>query len=101
MLFGVMLAEKVFSMTDKLSRALQAKRVFAIEAKEYIAVTVDGLKDLRSDSKFDDLWSGVKEKAEELDVDEPVLPRRRKAPKRFDPASSTTHADNCPEDLYI
>ena len=48
-LFGVMLAEKVFSMTDKLSRALQAKRVFAIEAKKYIAVTVDGLKDLRSD----------------------------------------------------
>ena len=99
-LFGVMLAEKVFSMTDKLSRALQAKRVFAIEAKKYIAVTVYGLKDLRSDSKFDDFWSGVKEKAEELDVDEPVLPRRRKAPKHFDPASSTTHADNCPEDLY-
>ena len=29
-----------------------------------------------------------------------MLPRRRKAPKRFDPAASTTHADNCPEDLY-
>ena len=98
-MFGVMLAEKVFSMTDRLSRALQAKHVFAIEAKKYIAITVDGLKDLRSDSQFDDFWSGVKEKAEELDVDEPVLPRRRKAPKRFDPAS-TTHADNSPEDLY-
>ena len=69
-----MLAEKLFSMTDKLSRALQAKKVFAIEAKKYIA---DGLKkDFRSDSKFDDFWSGLKEKAEKLDVDEPVLPRR-------------------------
>ena len=32
-LFGVMLAEKVFSLTDTLSRALQVKHMFAIEAK--------------------------------------------------------------------
>ena len=36
--------------------------------------TVDSLKDLKSDFKFDDFWSGVKEEAEELDADEPALP---------------------------
>ena len=98
-LFGVTLAEKVFSLTDRLSRALQAKRVFAVEGKKYVALTVGSLKDLRSDTKFDDFWAGVKRNAEELDVNEPVMPRKRKAPRHFDPASST-HADNSPEDLY-
>ena len=95
-----MLAEKVFCLTDRLSRALQAKRAFAVEAKKYVAVMVGSLMDLRSNSKFDQLWSEVKGKAEELDVDEFVLPRKRRPPRRFDPTSSTIHADNSPEDLY-
>ena len=33
-------------------------------------------------------------------MDEPVLPRKRRAPRRFDPTSSTTHTDNGPNDLY-
>ena len=78
---------------------MQAKSIFAVEAKKYVAVTVASLKDL-NDSNFDEFWSGVKQNAEKLDVDEPILPRKRKAPGRFDPMSSTTHADNTPEDLY-
>ena len=99
-LFGVTLFEKVFSLTDRLSRALQAKRVFAFEAKKYFAVTVASLKDLRSDSNFDELWSGVKRNAEELGVYEPILPRKRKAPAHFDPMSSTAHADNSTKDYF-
>ena len=38
--------------------------------------------------------------AKELDVDEAMLPRKRKAPARFDPTSSTAHVDNSPKDLY-
>ena len=79
---------------------MQAKHVFAVEAKKYVAVAMASLKDLRNDSNFDEFWSGVKQNAEKLDVDEPILPRKRKAPTRFDPTSSTTHADNTPEDLY-
>lgn len=90
-LFGVTLAEKVFSLTDRLSRALHDKRVFAVVGKKYVG----SLKDLRIDTKFDDFWAGVKRNAEELDVNEPVMPRKRKAPRRFDPVSSTTHADKC------
>lgn len=99
-LFGVTLGEKVFSLTDRLSRALQAKRVFAVEAKKYVAVMVASLKELRNDSNFDEFWSGVKQNADKLDVDEPVLPRKRKAPTCLDPTPSTAHADNTPEDLY-
>ena len=33
-------------------------------------------------------------------MDEPVLPRKRKAPTHLDPTPSTAHADNTPEDLY-
>ena len=99
-LFGVTLAEKVLSLTDSLSKAIQAKRVFAFEAKKYVAVTVTGLKDFRSDSKFEDFWQEVNQRAAELHIDEPTLPRRRKAPKRFDAANATTHADHAPVDFY-
>ena len=95
-LFGVMLVEKVFSLTDTLSRALQGKHMFAIEAKKYIAITVGSLKNLRCESKFVEFWSETKAKAEELGVDKPVLPRKRKAPIRFDPVFSTTHVDDNP-----
>ena len=99
-LFGVILAEKVFSLTDTLSRALQGKHMFAIEAKKYISITVGSLKNLRCESKFVEFWSETKAKAEELGVDKPVLPRKRKAPIRFDPAFSTTHVNDNPENLY-
>ena len=90
----------MLSLTDYFSKAIQAKRVFAFEAKKYVAVTVAGLKDIRSDSEFKDIWQEVNRKAAELNIDEPTLPRRRKAPKRFDQANATTHADHTPEDFY-
>ena len=99
-LFGVTLAEKVLSLTDSLSRAIQAKHVFAFEAKKYVAVTEAGIKDFRSDSEFKDFWQQVNRKAAELNIDEPTLPRRIKAPKHFDQSNTTTHAYHTPEDFY-
>ena len=61
-LFGVTLAEKVLSLTDPLSRAIQVKHVYAFEAKKYVAVTEAGIKDFRSDSEFKDFWQQVNRK---------------------------------------
>ena len=63
-----------------------------MKPRNYVAVTVAGF---RSDSE---IWQEVNRKAAELKIDEPTLPRRTKAPKRFDQANATTHADHTPED---
>ena len=50
--FGVAVAEKFFSITDTLSRAIQKKSLCACEAKKMAEVTISSLKDYRSDTCF-------------------------------------------------
>ena len=99
-LFGIVIGEKLFSITDTLSKALQRRTMSAIEAKRLAAVTLSSLKEQRSDTHFDKVWEELLAKATEFDCEEPVLPRRRRAPKRIDEATSTTHFDATPEDMY-
>ena len=99
-LFGVAISEKVFCITDKLSKALQKKDLSAIAAKKYASVTICALKELRNDLKFGEFWLETTAKAIELGVSEPTLPRKRKTPRRFDEASGSTYHDATPEDMY-
>ena len=55
-LFGVVIGEKLFSITDTLSKALQKTMCSAMEAKRLAAVTLTSLKEQRSDSHFDKIW---------------------------------------------
>ena len=67
-LFGVALAE--LSLTDSLSKAIQANTFYL----KHVAVTVTGIKELRSDAQFNNFWREVNRKAAELNIDEPTLP---------------------------
>ena len=99
-LFGVILSEKIFSITDALSRALRKKDLSAAAAKKGSVVIVSTLKELRTDSEFTKFWTDVCEKAVQLEVGQSILPRRRKLPKRLDESSSTTFHDVTPEGMY-
>ena len=99
-IFGITLGEKHFRITDTLSKALQKKDLSAMAAKKCASVTVSGLKDLRSDSKFSEYWAEVTGKASDLGIAEPTLPRKRKHPRRFDEASNSTYHDGTPESMY-
>ena len=57
------------------------------------------MKDLRSDANFDVFWHQLQEKATQLDISEPKLPRKRRAPQR-DEASGTTYHGPIPETMY-
>ena len=63
-------------------------------------MTVDTLKSLRTDSAYDTFWNRVNHQVQNLDVDEPVLPRRRKMPKRFETGSAAPEFHMNPKDLY-
>lgn len=99
-LFGIIISEKIFSITDTLSKAFQKKDLSAIVAKKGATVVITTLKELRCDSKFSELWMEVTGKAVELDIGEPTLPRRRKVPRKLDQTSSTAYHDNTPESMY-
>ena len=47
-------------------------------------MTVSTLRSLRNDASFDLFWQKITASAENLKIDHPALPRRRKAPRRFD-----------------
>ena len=77
-LFGVFLGEKILSLADNLSKALQGKSISAVQGQHMATVRVGSLKAMRCDKGFDSFWQPVIEKMVSIDVNEPTLPRRKK-----------------------
>ena len=75
-LFGLVVGEKFFSITDTLSKALQKKTTCATEAKMLAAVILSSLKEQRSDVYFEKIWEELVSKVDEFHCEEPVLPRK-------------------------
>lgn len=99
--FGVCLGELVLQVADNLSKALQQKTLSAAEGQKLAAATVTALQNLRTSEKFQSFWHDILEKQTSLDVREPALPRKRKAPARFDPGNATSASFPATvEDLY-
>ena len=60
-LFGVIISEKIFSITDSLSKTFQKKDLLVIAARKGSLVVVSTLKELRNDSEFSKFWTNVRE----------------------------------------
>ena len=91
--FGVSLGLLILRHTDNLSRTVQKEDMSAAEGQEVVSLTLTTLKSIRNDASFDLFWQRVCASAEEVDVDKPILPRRRKLPRRLDDgAAPTVHA---------
>ena len=75
-------AEKFFSISNTLSRAIQKKSLCAC------------------DTCFKHFYEDTKKKASDLGVDEPTLPWSRRAPLRLDAIASNTHQYDNVEDFY-
>ena len=96
-LFGISLGEKVLSLADNLSRALQQNKVHVAEGQAMASLTI---KALRIDSEFLSFWEQVMEKMQDIDVSEPSLPRKRKVPSRYELGGSEYHNAENVEDYY-
>ena len=92
--------EDFFTIIDHLSRALQKESLSAVEARAYAAVTVSTLKEKRSDEYFERFWDKVTARAHQLGVEEPALPRKRRAPSRVDENARTNFYDETPKKFY-
>ena len=94
LLCGVMLGEKLYAITDMLSRSLQAKDVTASDAKLSSEAIYKNIVRLRSDEEFDSFWEKATTKASELQLSDPVLPRNRRPPRRLDCGSNPCSFSN-------
>ena len=97
--FGVKLGELILNHTDNLSKSLQNLKISAAEGQELARLTTSTLQSIRDEKMFDLFWSKVLKLHEDVDVDPPILPRRRKAPKRYDDGAEPFYPET-PKQLY-
>ena len=69
-LFGVVIGEKLFSITDTLSKALHKKAMCAMEAKRLAAITLSSLKEQKIDDHSDKIWEELLAKVDEFNAGE-------------------------------
>ncbi len=96
-LFGNVLGEMLLKHTDNLSKTLQDK---AAEGQQIAKMTVLTIKSLQNDEAFDNFWLKLNHTASSLQIGEPRLPRKRKAPCRLDDGSSAGDFHDNPKSLY-
>lgn len=83
-LFGLCLGECIMRHTDNLSKTLQSPSVSAADSQVLARLTCTTLERIRNDESFSLLWRKISALQEKHQVYDAELPRRRKAPRRFE-----------------
>ena len=100
LLFGLQLSMKILKITDNLSRTLQKQSMSAAEGQSVAELTVKTLKSMRSDANFDAFFTLCNCFREHSNVNLPVLPRKRKAPRRYEIGTEDGSHSATVEDHY-
>ena len=100
MLFGLKLCERILCITDNLSKTLQTQSLSASEAQQLARLTSDTLKGMRTDQAFELFFQMVEHLRNQTETAEPSLPRRRKAPKRYEVGEAEGYHSPTVEDHY-
>ena len=82
--FGVALGELLLRHSDNLSATLQKEEMSAAGAQNIVRMTLTAMLTLRSDDSFSLFWEKVLMLSKQVGVNEPTLPRQKKAPSRFE-----------------
>ncbi len=98
--FGICLGYLILKHSDNLSRALQMSDISASEGQEVASMTLKVLKSIRSDDMFKLFWENICKEVEHFSISPPGLPRRRKAPRRFEEGDAESVFPETPEDYY-
>ena len=96
--FGVVLGEMLFWHSDNWSQILQSSHLSAAEGQIVAAMIMQTLQSLHSEGKFGLFWSNTVRKAKDLGIHDPALPRKRRAPGRYEVGS---REGSFPEDIQV
>ena len=81
----------MLKQTDNLSRTLQDPKMSPAEGNAIAQDVIKTLSKDRDDGSYDLFWKSVLRRKEELEVDDPKLPRKRRLPAKFDDGNAETH----------
>lgn len=100
--FGLHLGQTIFRQTDNLSATLQSTKMSAVSGKHIAKLTLETLKRMRNDDSFKAFYETVLKKKKPFTdvVSEPELPRKRRAPARFEVGQGAPSFPTKPEELY-
>lgn len=89
-IFGLLVSIKIFGPCESLARALQKPGFAATSAIQSVGVLKSTLSDMRSDAAFDTVYQKADELAKKLHLSPPLVPRAKKAPKRYESSDAPT-----------
>ena len=82
--FSIRLGYLVLSHSDNLSVTLQTPNMSAAEAQKSLRRIADTIVSLQEQAEFNKFWEDTLSEATILDVDNPKLPRKRRAAQRIE-----------------
>lgn len=98
--FGLVMGECLLRNVDNLSKTLQKKSFSASEGQLVASQTKKTLLSMRSEECFDLFWKKVNQMTSNVDVNDPVLPRKKRVPMRYEEGSAAPEYHSTPETLY-
>ena len=99
-LFGLVLGERILKHTDYLSKTLQNPSLTASEGEQVAELTCKTLERIRNTESFDLFWENLMLLQTEKGVNEPVLPRKRKVPSRYEDGTSVGYHPGTPKEYF-
>ena len=99
-LFGLVISERVLQHTDNLSKTLQNPNLTAAEGEKIAYLTRSTLLRMHSDDNFDLFWERILKLKEEFGVNEATLPRKRRAPARYEDGIAEPEYSSTPKGYY-
>lgn len=96
------LMHAVFGSVEALSRVLQARDRTVTGAMEAVNLTVNQLKNMRTEAYYEKIFSHVEDKIAEYELHKITLPRHVRPPRRYDEKAHTSdaHVFERPADFY-
>ena len=80
--YGLLLSQRLYALTDNLSKTLQNKNMPAISGQRLTWLTLSTLESMRNDHDANPFFQTVVQKSEKhVEIKEPELPRKRKKPR--------------------
>jgi len=97
--FTLHLFVTVFCKSESLAHSLQSSKLSLTEAYKMVMEVSSAWNSDRNENKFNDMWALIVNKSINMDIDEPVLPRPLRIPRRLDGGAEPHHDQAC-KDLY-
>ena len=93
--FGLRLGQKLYGVSDNLSKTLQKEKISALSGKNRSELTIKTIQSMRNDKDFLLFFEAVKKGASKIDMtEEPTLPRKIKPPNYLILACIEDHENN-------